>query len=73
MPDHEIDRVAMPSLKADGTADQTPGYETLDEDAAKRQEEARTTVAVSNETAAEEGTAEATGEKAVKRPKGESR
>jgi hypothetical protein len=53
MADKEIDRVAMPSLKADGTPDQTPGFEVLDEEAAKKQAEQRSAVTAGNEAAVE--------------------
>ncbi|GAB2613600.1 hypothetical protein [Pseudactinotalea suaedae] len=37
--DTPVDIVAVPSLRADGTPDQTAGFVTLDEDGAKAQKE----------------------------------
>jgi hypothetical protein len=54
MAEQEVDRVAMPSLKADGTPDQTPGFETLDEEAAKKQAEQRDAVAAGNRASNED-------------------
>lgn len=37
----EVDVVAMPSLRADGTPDQTPGYKILDADGAAQDPDAQ--------------------------------
>jgi hypothetical protein len=59
MADKEIDRVAMPSLKADGTPDQTPGFEVLDPDAKKAQAEQRAATVTANAATVEDNQPEA--------------